>query len=258
MAHNTLSVETRDRVGLIRLSRPTVMNAINREMLRELAETLARFEGDDAVGATVVTGDEKAFSQGHDIPEMRAAAPTAMMREDADEELWDAIWRARKPVIAAVAGYAHGGGCELALACDFIVAADTARFGFPDTTLGVIPAAGGAQRLTRLVGRARATEMLLTGRNIDAVEAERWGLASRVVAADDLVDEAVKLAARIADRAPLAVLAAKEAVRAADETPLNAGVSAERRLWRALLTAEDSKEGLDAFIETRTPQFRGK
>ncbi len=258
MATNTLSVETRDRVGLIRLNRPTVMNAVNKEMLREIAETLARFDADDAVGAVVVTGDEKVFSAGHDVPEMRAVKPSALLRADLDADYWSAIWQARKPVVAAVAGYAHGGGCELALACDFILAADNARFGFPDTTLGVIPAAGGAQRLTRLIGRAKATEMLLTGRNIDATEAERCGLVSRVFPADDIVDEAVRVAARIAERAPLAVLAAKEAVRAVDETMLAEGVRAERLLWRANLGAEDSKEGLDAFMETRTPQFRGK
>lgn len=258
MAQTTITVETKDRVGLIRLNRPSAMNAINAEMAGEIAEALGKFDADDAVAAAVIAGDEKVFSGGHDIPEMRAIEPAGLLRSDPVADHWTAIWRTRKPTIAAVAGYAHGGGCELALACDFILAANTAKFGFPDATLGVIPSTGGAQRLTRLVGRAKAAEMLLTGRNIDASEAERCGLVSRIVPAEDIVDEAVRTAGRIAERAPLAVLAAKQAVRAVDETHLCEGARIERTLWRTLIASEDGREGLDAFIETRTPQFRGK
>lgn len=258
MAYKTLKVEIREKVGLITLDRPMAMNVVNAELLDELLTALARFDADDAVGAVVITGDAKHFSAGHDIVEMRALTPSALLKVDPQARKWDAFSHTRKPVIAAVAGYAQGGGCELAIACDFIIAAETARFSFPETTLGVIPAAGGVQRLTRLVGRAKAMEMLLSGRIMDAVEAERSGLASRVVPADDLIDEALSAAGRIAERAPMAVLAAKEAVHAVDECGLEEGVRAERRLFQALLSVEDSREGLDAFIEKRAPQFRGR
>ncbi|MCI4663737.1 MAG: enoyl-CoA hydratase-related protein [Neomegalonema sp.] len=258
MAYTNLKAEIRDRVGLITLNRPSAMNALNAEMLHELAEAIGKYDGDDAVASIVLTGDEKVFCAGRDIAELRAATPVALMKKDQQAADWAQIWRARKPLIGAVAGYANGGGFELALACDFVIAAQSARFGFPEATLGVIPSAGGVQRLTRLVGRAKAMEMLLTGRNMDANEAERSGLVSRVAPADDLVDEALRAAATIAERAPLAVLAAKDAVRAVDETHLTEGVRAEHRLLLALLATEDASEGMDAFIEQRAPQFRGK
>ena len=258
MAYETLKVETRERVGIIALDRPDAMNAINAQMLGELRDALAKFDADDAVAAVIVTGDDRVFCAGHDIAELRAATSPDLLKADPLAESWLAIWRSRKPLIAAVAGYAQGGGLELALACDFIIAAEKARFGFPDTKFGIIPPVGGAQRLARLIGRAKATEMLLTGRNIDAAEAERAGLVSQVFPADAMMDEAHKAATRIAERAPLAVLAAKEAVRAVDETLLGEGLRSERRLYHALLSAEDAREGMDAYLEQRAPQFRGK
>jgi enoyl-CoA hydratase/carnithine racemase len=258
MAYKTITVETRDHVGLIRLNRPKAMNALNSELMRELGEALMKFEADEAVGAMVITGSEKAFAAGADIKEMRPKSFTDVFREDFITAEWETVTRCRKPVIAAVAGYALGGGCELAMMCDFILAAETAKFGQPEINLGVMPGAGGSQRLTRFVGKSKAMEMNLTGRFMDAEEAERSGLVSRIVKADELVDEAVATAAKIADKAPLAVMATKEAVNRSYETTLSEGVRFERRLFHALFSTEDQKEGMDAFTEKRTAQFKGE
>ena len=258
MAYKTIVVETRDHVGLIRLNRPKAMNALNSELMRELGEALMKFEADEAVGAMVVTGNEKAFAAGADIKEMRPKSFTDVFKEDFITSEWETVTRCRKPVIAAVAGYALGGGCELAMMCDFILAADTAKFGQPEINLGVMPGAGGTQRLTRFVGKSKAMEMNLTGRFIEAEEAERCGLVSRIVKADELVDEAVATAAKIADKSPLAVMATKEAVNRAYETTLAEGVRFERRLFHGLFSTADQKEGMDAFSEKRSPQFKGR
>ncbi|MCL5777678.1 enoyl-CoA hydratase [Limibaculum sp. FT325] len=258
MAYENIIVETRDHVALIRLNRPKALNALNSALMRELGEALARADADEDVGAIVITGSEKAFAAGADIKEMRPKSFVDVYREDFITSEWEAVTRVRKPVIAAVAGYALGGGCELAMMCDFILAADTAKFGQPEINLGVMPGAGGTQRLTRFVGKSTAMEMNLTGRFMDAAEAERKGLVSRIVPADELVDEAIATAAKIADKSPLAVMATKEAVNRAYETTMAEGVRFERRLFHALFATEDQKEGMDAFVEKRTPQFRGQ
>jgi len=258
MAYKTITVEARDHVGLIRLNRPKALNALNSELMRELGAALMKFEADEAVGAMVITGSEKAFAAGADIKEMRSKGFRDVFVEDFITAEWETVTRCRKPVIAAVAGYALGGGCELAMMCDFILAADTAKFGQPEINIGVMPGAGGSQRLTRFVGKSKAMEMNLTGRFMDAEEAERAGLVSRIVPAEDLVDEAVSTAATIADKAPLAVMATKESVNRAYETTLAEGVRFERRLFHALFATEDQKEGMDAFAEKRTPKFRGQ
>ena len=257
MAYKTIIVETREHVGLITLNRPKAMNALNAELMRELGQALAKFDAEAGVGAIVITGNEKAFAAGADIMEMRPKSFVDVYREDFITAEWEAVTRVRKPVIAAVAGWALGGGCELAMMCDFILAADTAKFGQPEITLGVMPGAGGSQRLTRFVGKSKAMEMNLTGRHMDAEEAERSGLVSRIVKADQLVDEAAATAARIAGFAPLAVMATKEAVNRAYETTLAEGVRFERRLFHALFATEDQKEGMDAFAEKRSAKFTG-
>jgi len=258
MAYKTIVVETRDHVGVIRLNRPKAMNALNSELMGELGAALMKFETDESVGAMVITGSEKAFAAGADIKEMRPKTFTDVYAQDFITAEWETVTRCRKPVIAAVSGYALGGGCELAMMCDFILAADTAKFGQPEINLGVMPGAGGSQRLTRFVGKSKAMEMNLTGRFMDAEEAERSGLVSRIVPADDLVEEAITTAATIADKAPLAVMATKEAVNRAYETTLSEGVRFERRLFHALFSTEDQKEGMDAFAEKRTPKFLGR
>jgi enoyl-CoA hydratase/carnithine racemase len=258
MAYETLIVETRDHVGLIRLNRPQAMNALNAQLMDELGDALARFDADDHIGAIVITGSEKAFAAGADIKEMQAKSFVDAFREDFITANWEAAAKVRKPVIAAVAGYALGGGCELAMMCDFILAADTAKFGQPEINLGVMAGAGGTQRLTRFVGKSKAMEMNLTGRFMDAAEAERAGLVSRVVPAEDLVEEAVATAAKIAAKSAIAVLAAKEAVNRAYETTLSEGVRFERRLFHALFATEDQKEGMAAFAEKRQAQFKDR
>jgi enoyl-CoA hydratase/carnithine racemase len=258
MAYENIIVETRDQVGLITLNRPKAMNALNSDLMRELGEALAKFDADPAVGAIVITGSEKAFAAGADIKEMRAKSFIDAYREDFITAEWEAVTRVRKPVIAAVAGYALGGGCELAMMCDFILAADTARFGQPEINLGVMPGAGGTQRLTRFVGKSKAMEMNLTGRFMDAEEAERSGLVSRIIPAEDLIDDAVATAAKIAGKGAIAVMATKEAVNRAYETTLAEGVRFERRLFHALFATEDQKEGMDAFAEKRSAKFTGR
>jgi enoyl-CoA hydratase len=257
MTYETLIVERRDGVTLVTLNRPEALNALNSRVLADLLAAMADFDADPAQGCAVVTGSAKAFAAGADIKEMQAQGFADMYAHDFFSG-WDAFTRTRKPVIAAVAGYALGGGCELAMMCDFILAADTAKFGQPEIKLGVTPGMGGSQRLTRAVGKAKAMEMCLTGRMIDATEAERAGLVARIVPAADLVEEAVRTAATIAGMAPLAVLANKEMVNAAFETGLAQGVQFERRLFHALFGTADQKEGMTAFVEKRPGNWTGR
>jgi enoyl-CoA hydratase len=258
MSYQTLLVETADGVTLIRLNRPEALNALNSKLLGELSAALDAAEADAGVGCVVITGSEKAFAAGADIKEMSDKTYAQMFQTDFFAGPARRIEQFRKPIIAAVAGYALGGGCELAMLCDFIIAADTARFGQPEINLGVMPGIGGTQRLARLVGKAKAMDMILTARQMDAAEAERAGLASRVVPADKLIDEALAAARRIAAQSPLAVTMCKELVNAAEETSLAAGVLMERRLFHSLFAFEDQKEGMAAFLEKRKPAFKGK
>jgi len=248
--------ETHGRVGLIRLNRPQALNALCDQLMQELGDQLLAFDEDTAIGAIVLTGSEKAFAAGADIKEMRERSYPETFLDDFIGRRWETILRIRKPVIAAVAGFALGGGCELAMMCDFIVAADTARFGQPEINLGVIPGAGGTQRLTRAVGKSKAMDMVLTGRMMDATEAERCNLVSRVFPADQLVPEAIKIADKIAELSTVATVAAKQAVNRAFETTLTEGVRAERQLFVALFGTADQREGMSAFAEKRKPAFR--
>jgi enoyl-CoA hydratase len=258
MAYETLIVETVEHVATVRLNRPEALNALNGRMMQELAAALSELDRDADVRAIVLTGSEKAFAAGADIKEMAEKGFVEMYLEEMFEEPAAIIARCRKPVIAAVSGYCLGGGCELAMICDFILAADTAKFGQPEINLGVIPGIGGSQRLTRAVGKSKAMEMCLTGRFMDAAEAERSGLASRVVPAKELLAEARATALKIAEKSPIAVRAAKEAVNRAFETTLAEGLLFEQRLFGALFATEDQKEGMQAFVEKRTARFRGK
>ncbi|MFS8046805.1 enoyl-CoA hydratase [Rhizobium sp. BR 314] len=257
MAYETLIVETHGAVGLIRLNRPQALNALNSTVLTELTQAYAAFHADDAIGAIVLTGSEKAFAAGADIKEMQALDFVEAYKNDFFSG-WDEIAKARKPVIAAVSGFALGGGCELAMMCDFIIASETAKFGQPEITLGVIPGMGGSQRLTRAVGGAKAMDLVLTGRMMDAAEAERAGLVARVVPADKLLDEALTAAAKIASYSRTSVLMAKEAVNRAQETTLEEGLRFERRLFHSLFATEDQKEGMAAFVEKRKPVFKNR
>jgi enoyl-CoA hydratase len=254
MAYANILVETHGRVGLIRLNRPQALNALNAALIEELNAALEAFESDRAIGAIVLTGSEKAFAAGADIKEMQDKSFAEVFVEDFISR-WERIARTRKPVIAAVAGFALGGGCELAMMCDFILAADTAKFGQPEIRLGVIPGAGGTQRLTRFVGKSKAMEMILTGRMMDAAEAERSGLVSRIVPAASLVEEALKGAAAIAALSVPAIYAAKESVNRAFETTLSEGVRFERRIFHSLFATEEQKEGMRAFVEKRPAAF---
>ena len=258
MAYENIIVETRESVGLIVLNRPNALNALSTPLVRELGRALAGFEADAAIGAVVLTGSEKAFAAGADIKEMQSKNWPDTYSEDFITAEWEDILRCRKPVIAAVAGYALGGGCELAMMCDFIIAADTARFGQPEIQLGVTPGAGGTQRLTRFVGKSKAMEMCLTGRTMDAEEAERSGLVSRVVAADRLVEEAVETARKIAGMSTPVTLMVKEAVNRSYEVSLSEGVRFERRLFQATFGTADQGEGMAAFVEKRKPDFTGR
>jgi enoyl-CoA hydratase len=249
-------VETHGRVGLIRLHRPAALNALCDALMEELGSQLLTFDDDAAIGAIVLTGNEKAFAAGADIKEMRERTHPEAMLEDFIGRRWETVLRVKKPVIAAVAGFALGGGCELAMMCDFILAADTAKFGQPEINLGVMPGAGGTQRLTRAVGKSKAMDMILTARMMDAAEAERANLVSRVFPPDQLLPEALKIAERIATLSPVAVALAKQAVNRAFETSLVEGVRHERALFMSLFGTPDQREGMAAFAEKRKPAFR--
>lgn len=257
MTYETLLVEKRDRVTLITLNRPKALNALNSQVLADLIAALEAFDKDDSQGCAVITGSEKAFAAGADIKEMSSQSFADMYGGNFFAG-YDRVTATRKPVIAAVAGYALGGGCELAMMCDFIIAGDNAKFGQPEIKLAVTPGMGGSQRMARAIGKAKTMEMCLTGRNMDAVEAEGLGLVARVVPAADLVEEAVKTAQTIAGMAPLATLAVKEMVNAAFETTLQQGVVFERRLFHGLFGSEDQTEGMAAFVEKRPGQWTGK
>jgi enoyl-CoA hydratase len=258
MAYQNILVETRDAVGLIRLNRPAALNALCAALIRELGRALDAFETDDAIGAVVITGSDRAFAAGADIKEMSGLSYMDVYLSDFITDGWERITTCRKPIIAAVAGHALGGGCEVAMMCDTIIAADTAKFGQPEILLGVIPGSGGTQRLTRFVGKAKAMDMILTGRTMDAAEAERSGLVSRVVPADKLLDEALAVAKRITEMSRPSVMIAKEAVNRAYETSLAEGVRFERRVFHSLFATEDQKEGMAAFVEKRKPKFKNR
>ena len=257
MAFETIKTETNGRVGVITIDRPKSLNALNETVMAEVVEAAQAYDADTKVGAIVLTGSAKAFAAGADIKQMQ---PLSYM-EARERDLfagWDALTRVKKPIIAAVAGYALGGGCELAMICDFIIAAENAKFGQPEITLGVMPGMGGSQRLTRAVGKAKAMDMCLTGRMMEAEEAERAGLVSRVVPAGDLMETALAAANKIAGFSQPSVAMTKEAVNAAHETTLAEGVRLERRLFHSLFGTEDQKEGMAAFMEKREAQFRNK
>ena len=256
MAYENILVEARGRVGLVRLNRPKQLNALNDALMDELGEALARFDADEEIGAIVLTGSDKAFAAGADIAAMKDWGYMDVYKGEYITRNWEAIGSIRKPIIAAVAGYALGGGCELAMMCDILIAADSAKFGQPEIKLGIIPGAGGTQRLPRAVGKAKAMDLVLTGRMMEAGEAERAGLVSRVVPADRLMDEALAAAAQIAEFSLPSVMMAKEAVSRAFESPLAEGMLFERRLFHALFGTEDQKEGMAAFVEKRKPKFR--
>jgi enoyl-CoA hydratase len=260
MAYENILVETSGKVGLITLNRPRALNALSPELMREMAAALDAFEADPNIGCMIVTGSDKAFAAGADIKEMKQKSYMDVYREDFITAEWERITRCRKPVIAAVAGFALGGGCELAMMCDFILAADNAKFGQPEIDLGIIPGAGGTQRLPRFVGKSKAMEMVLLGqaRMMDAVEAERAGLASRVVPLAELMNEAMKAAERICELSLPVVMMAKESVNRAFETTLSEGVRFERRLFHSGFAIEDQKEGMAAFVEKRKPVFKNR
>ena len=254
MSYSNIIVETRDAVGLIRLNRPDALNALNSALIDELNQALDAFEQDDAIGCIVLTGSEKTFAAGADIKEMQSKSYMDTYMGDFIGK-WERITSVRKPVIAAVAGFALGGGCEMAMMCDFILAADTAKFGQPEINLGVMPGAGGTQRLTRFVGKSKAMEMCLTGRMMNAEEAERAGLVSRIVSADQLVDEAIRVAGVIAAKSRPISMMTKESVNRSYETTLAEGVRFERRLFHAMFATNDQKEGMAAFAEKRKASF---
>ena len=258
MAYQSIIVEQDQHVALIRLNRPEALNALNSILMGELARALVAADSDDDVRCIVLTGSEKAFAAGADVREMANKTFVDVFADDLFGPDAGAILRVRKPIIAAVSGFALGGGCELAMMCDFILASDTAKFGQPEINLGIIAGMGGTQRLTRFVGKSKSMEMHLTGRFMDAAEAERSGLVSRVVPASDLIAEALKIAQKIAQKSALSVMAVKEAVNRAQEGSLREGLLFERRLFHALFATEDQKEGMAAFVEKRQPQFRDK
>ena len=256
MSYEFITEEKKGRVGLITLNRPKQLNALNARLMQELGQALHAFDADPGIGAILITGNEKAFAAGADIDAMKGYSFMDAYMQDYITRDWEHILRVRKPVIAAVAGFALGGGCELAMACDFIIAADTARFGQPEIKLGIIPGAGGTQRLPRAVGKAKAMDMILTARMMDAAEAERAGLVSRVVAADKLLDEALAAAATICGFGLPSVMMAKQCVNRAFEAGLADGVSYERGVFHSLFATEDQKEGMGAFVAKRKPVFK--
>jgi enoyl-CoA hydratase len=255
MSYETIMVETRGRVGIVRLNRPQALNALNVALFSELGRAIDALEADAGIACILITGSDKAFAAGADIKEM-ASKSYADVAASNWASTWDPVARARKPVIAAVAGYALGGGCELAMQCDLVIAADNAKFGQPEIKLGIIPGIGGTQRLTRAVGKAKAMDLILTGRMMDAAEAERAGLVARVVPAATLMEEAMKTAESIAAMSLPSLIAAKEAVNRAFEVSLAEGVLFERRVFHALFATEDQKEGMSAFIEKRPAKFK--
>ncbi len=257
MAYELIEVRTEaGKVGIVTLNRPKQLNALNNQLMDELGAALSAFDADPAIGCMVITGSEKAFAAGADIGAMATWSYMDVYKSDYITRNWETLLKVRKPVVAAVAGFALGGGCELAMMCDFIIAADNAKFGQPEIKLGIIPGAGGTQRLPRAVGKAKAMDLVLTGRMMDAAEAERAGLVSRVVPLDKLMDEALAAALQICDYSQLAVFAAKESVNRAYESGLSDGVMYERRLFHALFATEDQKEGMEAFVNKRKPAFR--
>ncbi|HLS55487.1 MAG TPA: enoyl-CoA hydratase [Zeimonas sp.] len=256
MSYENILVESRGRVGLITLNRPKQLNALNDRLMDELGAALLAFDADDSVGAIVITGNDKAFAAGADIAAMAGWSYMDVFRSEYITRNWETIRRIRKPVIAAVGGYALGGGCELAMMCDIVIASESAKFGQPEVRLGVIPGAGGTQRLPRAISKSKAMDLCLTARMMDADEAERAGLVSRVVPAERLLDEALDAAATIAGFSLPSVMMAKEAINRAYETPLSEGLLFERRLFHSLFATEDQKEGMAAFVEKRKPGFR--
>jgi enoyl-CoA hydratase len=257
MAYELIAVRTEaGKVGIVTLNRPKQLNALNEQLMDELGAALKAFDADEAIGCIIVTGSEKAFAAGADIGAMATYGFADVYKSDFITRNWETIRSVRKPVIAAVSGFCLGGGCELAMSCDFIIAADNAKFGQPEIKLGIIPGAGGTQRLPRAVGKAKAMDMILTGRMMDATEAERAGLASRVVPLDKLMDEALAAALMICDYSRIAVMAAKESVNRAFESSLSDGVMFERRIFHALFATTDQKEGMDAFVNKRKAQFK--
>ena len=257
MTYANILVETKGRVGVIRLNRPQALNALNKALVEELSQAIDAFDADDAIGCLLITGNEKAFAAGADIKEM---ADNSFIEAYLGNFTagWDAAAHARKPIVAAVAGFALGGGCELAMQCDLVIAADNAKFGQPEIKLGVIPGIGGTQRLTRAVGKAKAMDLILTGRMMDAAEAEKSGLVARVVPAASLMEEAMKAAETVANMSLPSVLAAKEAVNRAFESGLAEGVVFERRIFHSLFATQDQKEGMKAFVEKRKPEWKNK
>jgi enoyl-CoA hydratase len=258
MKYENIKSTIQDSVGIVTLDRPDALNALSDDLMRELTSALVEFETNDNIGAIIITGSEKAFAAGADIKRMVDLSYMDAYLGDFIGPYWHSITNCRKPIIAAVAGYALGGGCELAMMCDFIIAADTAKFGQPEIKIGIIPGAGGTQRLTRFVGKSKAMEMCLTGRMMDAEEAERCGLVSRIVAANRLLEETIETAAAIAALSRPSVFMAKTAVNRAYETTLTEGIKSERALFLSLFATEDQKEGMKAFIEKRAPSWNHK
>lgn len=256
MSHEFILTRTEGRAGIVQLNRPQVLNALSRGLMAEVMDALDGFDADEAVGCMVITGSEKAFAAGADIKEMATATPTQML-DNPFIDYWDRLRRVSKPVIAAVSGFALGGGCELMMACDMVVASESARFGQPEINLGIIPGAGGTQRLTRALGKPLAMEVILNGRMLTAAEALQHGLINRVVPVEVYLEEAIKLANEIGSRAPVALRLAKEAINAADEMSLQAGLAHERRLFYMLFSTDDQKEGMDAFINKRPANWKG-
>ena len=257
MSETTIITEIKGRTGIITLNRPKALNALNGQLITEMNVALDRFDADSNIGCIILTGSEKAFAAGADITEMKDKTFTQVTQEDFLRD-WDHITAIRKPIIAAVAGYALGGGCEFALACDFIIAAENAKFALPEVTLGIIPGGGGTQRMARVIGKAKTMEMILTGRMMDVAEAERLGLVARVVPLERLMDESLATAEKIAALSQPVIASAKRAVNAAFETPLADGLAFERKSIHALFALEDQKEGMAAFVEKRKPVFRNR
>ena len=261
MSYKNILCETRGPVGILVLNRPEKRNALSSEVMREVVRALEEWEADDLIGAIVLIGNDKAFAAGADIQEMQNQTFASLYLKDFPEDhggAWTRVSAIRKPIIAAVSGYALGGGCELAMACDFIIAADNAKFGQPEVTVGTMPGAGGTQRLTRLIGKSKAMEMCLTGRFIDANEAERAGLVSRIVPLAELKEEAIGTATKIASLSRPTIMMIKDAVKAAYELPLTEGLRVERRSFQATFALEDQKEGMAAFLEKREPKFKNR